>query len=487
MRANAQISMLAERLFTGSSYNELLESASVDRTVCRAETRVRDEKGIEGATLSDGAWLHMRHSLAESLAWMLLFRVPEERLQGVVDAWVAAQGEMLRRLAADQALIETRFNRDARRITSLDLDLSDRHCGGRTVAVLTFDSGLRLVYKPRDIGIEAWFASFQERLNGLGAPFPFRHLRAIACEGYGWTEFAAHSPCPDEDQLRSFYRNSGALLCLLHLLRATDCHFENLIACGESPVLVDSETLFQPSLLKSEDGSSILRTGMIPRFNSALEAAPHDFGALSCVSPQRVPVPIPAADGRGARLETALLIPETNVPFAPGYDPAPELYVEEMLEGFGQTWQFANAHRAAILDAVESARSQRIRYVVRDTLTYYQAIVAALHAGSIRDLILPPLPPEKTVLTGLEADELLALRGLDIPRFTLAAAETGLAGVANCFPQSGFDLACRGLEKLSEKELQKQCALIRVCWGLYGAAKSLAQPSGSGCGVRERS
>jgi lantibiotic modifying enzyme len=469
MRANAQLSLLAERLFQGSSYDELLKSEFVAQAVARAEDEIRALCSTDGDVLSDEAWSSMRRLLAESLAWMLLFRLPVERVKPFIDAWVDAQREMLRRLAADRLLIEARFECAAERVTEMDLDLSDRHGGGRSVAILTFDSGLRLVYKPRDIGIEAWFATFQERLNEMTAPFPFKTLRTLGREGYGWIEFAVHTPCLDAIQLRSYYRNAGALLCLLHLLRATDCHFENLIACGESPVFVDSETLFQPILVSGDDGSSILRTGMIPRFTPLLEAVPEDFGALSCVSPQPVPVPIPGADG-----ETVLLTPKTNLPFPPGQEPTPELYVEEMLEGFTQTWQFAGAHREELLDAMESARPLRIRYVVRDTLNYYQAIVAALYAGSLDGLALPSLSPAKAVFASLEEEERLALLRLDIPRFTLMAQDTGLGGIPACFPQSGYDLVCRSLEKLGEKELQKQCAVIRVCWGLYGAAKALA-------------
>jgi hypothetical protein len=89
-------------------------------------------------------------------------------------------------------------------------------------------------------------------------------------------------------------------------------------------------------------------------------------------------------------------------------------------------------------------------------------------------LSLPSLPGTKSIFAGLAAAERSALCALDIPRFTLAAGDTGLHGIPDCFPQSGYDLARRGLEILDEKELQKQCSLIRVCWGLYGAAKSLA-------------
>jgi lantibiotic modifying enzyme len=483
MRANAQLSLLAERLFPGSSYDALLRSDRVDGWAEDAVRRVRAEPGPGADAVDGAAWAELRQSLAETLSWMLLFRLPEDRLRVVVDSWIETQGEMLRRLARDRAEIASQFQAGARRVLSLDLDLSDRHHGGRTVAAVTLDSGLKIVYKPRDIGIEAWFANFQERLNELGAPFPFLTLRSVVREGYGWSEFAAHSRCADDDQLHRFYRNAGSLLCLLHLLRATDGHFENLIACGERQVFVDAETLFQPSLAAG-DGISVLRTGMLPRFAPAAPSPAPDFGALSCVTPQSVPVPIPVSPGSekgpGDRLETAVLTPETNVPFPAGMEAAPEAFtpetfVDEMIDGFCQTWQFAAANRDAVLEAMNGAQPGLIRYVVRDTLSYYQSIVAALCAGRLDGLALPRLTGSKAIFAPLEESEQEALRRLDIPRFNLAASDTSLGGVADCFPLSGFDLAREGLEKLTQQEMEKQAAVIRLSWGLYGAAKSLAK------------
>ena len=475
MRANAQLARLAERLFPGSSYDELLVSPSVAVHVHQAEERIQQECEIARQIFGGGAWADLRHSLAESLAWMLLFRVPGHRLQVSIDSWIQAQCEMLERLVSDRAEIEVRFGRDARQIVSLDLDLSDRH-NGRTVAAVTFNSGLRLIYKPRDLSIDSWFVEFQARLNELGAPLPFQTLQFLTREGYGWTEFATHAHCRSEEQLQRFYRNAGALLCILHLLRATDCHFENLIACGEHPVLVDAETLFQPSLSSATETLSVLRTGMLPRPSPLLSpsgASAADLGALSALTAQTVPVPIPALNGDRDRLETAMLIPDTNVPLPPGYELNPNLYVEEMVDGFRQTWQFAQEHRGAILHAIDAASEKSIRYVFRDTLSYYQSIVAALYAGRLEGLTLPSLTGAKTAFAPLEASELFILRQLDIPRFTLCVADTSLGNAAGCFPVSGYDLVRTGIEGMCDEEMEKQAGILRVCWGLYGAAKFL--------------
>jgi type 2 lantibiotic biosynthesis protein LanM len=477
MRANAQLSLLAEKLFPGLSYGEQLALPSVDTCARQAEARVYEESELYREALSEEARAEMRQSLMETLSWMLLFRVPGELVQSTVDAWVPAQREMLRRIVADRGEIEARFGRDAGLVRSLDLDLSDRHSGGRTVAAITFDSGLRLIYKPRDIGIEAWFSGFLSKLNELGAPLPFRLLEILSREEYGWTEFATHRRCRDENQLAQFYGNAGALLCVLHLLHATDCHFENLIANGEWPFFVDAETLFQPSLAQGGEAISVLRTGMLPRpaLHSPADISPADFGALSCVMPQSVPVPIPALNGAANRLESAVLTPETNVPFPAAHDLSPQDYADEMIDGFSRTWEFLAAHRDEVLTAFDSAGSLHVRYVFRDTLSYYQSLVAGLClGGSPEGLKLAALTGAKAVFAPLEERERLALQRLDIPRFVLRAKDRSLSGVADCFPVSGFELARTAIERMSDKEMEKQIGVLRVCWGFYAAAKTLA-------------
>ncbi|MBB6142818.1 type 2 lantibiotic biosynthesis protein LanM [Silvibacterium bohemicum] len=472
MRANAQLSLLAERIFPSSSLSNLISSQLLEDRVRNAVRRVRDSSGRE--QLSDEAWHQAGESLSTTLAWLQIFRVSDDRLRGYVDSWVQAQCEMLHRLTADRAEIERRFGLNAERIASLGLDLSDRHSGGRTVASFTFDSGLKLVYKPRPLGIEAWFAELQRTLNTLGAPLPFRGLEVVSRDSYGWTEFAVHRHCQDEAQLQRFYRKAGALLCLLHVLRATDCHFENLIACGEDPLFVDAETLFQPAITANE-GISVLRTGMLPRLAPMLplagSPAAADMGALSCVSVQTIPIPLPALNGSPARTEMVLMEPEANLPFPPEQERNPQVYVEEMIDEFRQTWLFLAEHKDSVMEALEGARLQRIRYVFRDTLSYYQAMVAALSLGNLDGVVLPRLPSSKTAFAALEAAELSALREFDIPRFTLCAAESGLHGIGECFARTGFELVRDAVKNLTAEAMDAQIAVIRLSWGLYGAAK----------------
>lgn len=64
--------------------------------------------------------------------------------------------------------------------------------------------------------------------------------------GYGYTEYVEARSCADAGEVRTYYVRAGALLAMLHVLRACDVHYENLIANGPFPTVIDGEALLVP-------------------------------------------------------------------------------------------------------------------------------------------------------------------------------------------------------------------------------------------------
>ena len=95
------------------------------------------------------------------------------RLIGViVSQWVEGTAELVERLARDLPTLGDTFscsNVVQGRVESIETDLSDPHRGGRTVAILTFASGEKLVYKPKDLRIDAAWSGLLGWLNDRGA------------------------------------------------------------------------------------------------------------------------------------------------------------------------------------------------------------------------------------------------------------------------------------------------------------------------------
>ena len=93
-------------------------------------------------------------------AAFLEYPVLARLLTVLLEDWVTNTCEMAEALSRDRQELASVFadGHALGLVTNLELSLSDRHNGGKTVSILLFSGGARIVYKPRDISIErAWF------------------------------------------------------------------------------------------------------------------------------------------------------------------------------------------------------------------------------------------------------------------------------------------------------------------------------------------
>ena len=140
-----------------------------------------------------------------------------------------------------------------------------------------------------------------------GRAAAFEVLEVLDRSTHGWVEFVEHLPCRDHDEARRYYERAGMLLCLFYVLEGTDCHYENIIASGEYPVLIDTETLMHHRAreIVPEDenaqteafeqlGHSVLRTGLLPRWElSADERTAYHVSGLGEAAEQELAIRAP--------------------------------------------------------------------------------------------------------------------------------------------------------------------------------------------------
>ncbi|MFN0250290.1 MAG: DUF4135 domain-containing protein [Kofleriaceae bacterium] len=159
------------------------------------------------------------------------------QLVSSLDHWMTFSLEFLNHFAADrsQLCIEFGAGKDLGTLVSLDDSKGDAHRHGRSVLILTFSTGTRIVYKPRPLGVARHFQELLSWLNERGADPPVRTLKVLDRGAYGWVEFVSPQGCSSPDEVKRFYTRQGELLALLYAIEATDFHFENLIAVGEHP------------------------------------------------------------------------------------------------------------------------------------------------------------------------------------------------------------------------------------------------------------
>lgn len=274
-----------------------------------------------------------------------------------------------------RAEIAARFDEDRPRIAAevlggsdpgplraIEATAADRHQSGRAVVLVWCAAADEpVVYKPRPLQsaeLYAWLSAW------LGARLPELAPAAVPTlvrEGYGWSRHVRPAPCRTAAQARRFHRRQGALLALLHAANATDVHAENLIAHGDQPLLIDTETLLHPvtrrTMLVGDDpaaaaqDSSVLRTLLLPTLLHSGHAV-SDISGLSGGlpgSPNR-----PVLDGRPL-------------------DPA--LYLDDLLWGFRKAYDGIRREADSFGAELGRAATFVTRFVPRPTQEYVDVLM----------------------------------------------------------------------------------------------------------------
>lgn len=312
--------------------------------------------------------------------------------------------ELLHRFDTDRAaIVETLLGGvDPGTLRAIELDSGDLHQRGRSVAVLRFAGGGSVVYKPRSQDMQTYFGELVSWLNGNVIGLDLRAPLAVARDGYGWVEFIADRPCADIEEVDRFYRRQGALLALLYAVDATDVHYENLIAAGDQPVLVDVETLFHPTLPPAMTAgsdpatmalrASVVRTALLPQLvigeNGAL-----DISGLGGDKDSTFPFDGVTWDSSGTDEMRLVRRPARfpgakNRPRLGEVDADPKAYLAALLTGFRLAYDAIVANRTDLIapdGMLERYADSEIRVVFRPTQTYATLLDESTHPDLLRE------------------------------------------------------------------------------------------------------
>jgi len=410
-----------------------------------------------------------------------------------LDAWVETSLELLDRLAADWPdLVATFFaGQDPGPLTGLGGGAGDRHRGGRSVRILSFASGARLVYKPRSMAVDVHFQELLAWAGSKGEDLSFRRLSVLDQGDYGWMEYAAPAGCASMDEVALYHRRLGGLLALLYALEATDCHYENLIAAGDHPVLVDLESLFHPRweiedsakpderLAGEAVAESVLRIGLLP-FQVGEEA---DLSGVASVAGQPTPQPVMQWRGIGTdemRIvrERALMDGASNLPTLDGRRIEAGELTGEVAAGFAGIYRLLIRHREELLLFLDRFADDPVRAVLRPTRFYGLLLSESFHPDVLRDALDRDLLFDRLWM-GIDEQPVLAraipaehrdLRAGDIPSFlarpsSIDAWTSRGESLPGFFLEPAITTARRRVERMGEEDLRRQLALLRLSLG----------------------
>lgn len=175
---------------------------------------------------------------------------------------------LLERLERDHGAIGPRFleTASAGKLVGLTLTDSDPHKQGNRVAILTFEGGGKVVYKPRDVRIdEALSGKDLEARDGpprrsllemAGAQdMTYRFLpRSHEDVDYGYVQFLPHSSAQDHvidsAEAGRVFGDLGRAIAALMLAGASDLHHENIMVSQGRFFFTDLEFALVPEAIK---------------------------------------------------------------------------------------------------------------------------------------------------------------------------------------------------------------------------------------------
>lgn len=419
-----------------------------------------------------------------------------------IDQWVRFSLEFVGQLCADwEQLCETFALRNDDMLVELTGGAGDRHADGRCVLLLRFDSGARLVYKPKSLAAEVRFQELLAWCNERGASPALRTLQIVDRGDHSWVEYIDQATCQSRDEVRRFYERQGAYLALLYVVAATDLHFENLVAVGEHPMFIDLEALFHQRPHRQEIDpaaqaltESVLAIRLLPQ-TAYVEGIdqPVDFSGLGATAGQTLPylaarLQSAHTDDMRIALEHAELPPGHHLPTLHGEPVDLREHGGDLLTGFKRMYELLTTHRDELLapgGPFARFAEVEVRHIARITQIYSILRDMSLHPDRLRDALdrdrwldrLWAQAKDFPTLARLIAAERADLYRNDIPLFTTRPNSRDLftssgQRIENYFERSSLDLMRERIANLGSDDLARQTWLIQATLAILPTNKS---------------
>jgi type 2 lantibiotic biosynthesis protein LanM len=426
------------------------------------------------------------------------------RMIGVIFGnWRNFTFEFLERLDGDLALLQREMFSGVHPgiLDGFSGDAGDLHDNGRAVALLVFDGGRRVVYKPKDLRVSAAFLDLVATLNRAGLEHPL-HVRRMILRGlYTWEEWVEHSPCRTVAEVERFFYRMGMITRLLQLLGARDFWLDNLVACGEQPVFIDLEMSLQhmpdlpDALLPIEKAAYFkLQETAVPMgiiaMNTPIEEGvkAEDLGALTTLrefqTPFRFSYSSPIRELLAPDLKRNDHTKWTKSEYAPflnGQPVAASLHFERVLDGYRAMHECLFANQAMLLakdSPLRKVEEAPLRHIHRDTWTCLRMIADSTRTPSLVDGFSRDMFFEGLMRVALDDDradrnlvrmiesEMAAFRDLEVPLFLSPASKKLVllrdgGTVDDYFSQPSLERVFERIENLASFALEEQADFVR--------------------------
>ncbi len=296
-------------------------------------------------------------------------------------------------------------------IASIKIGSGDRH-NGKSVAQVLLTNKMQVLYKPHSLDLDRDFSNLINWINKnkTSEMLDMRAAECLSYDNYSWAFFVDHNQVNSEEEINRYYHRAGQLLGLMYMLNGVDCHNENIIADGEYPILIDTETLLHPNIKGRENANSratdsiekyfgdyisksVISTGLLPYFviGNEDDSERVDVSGLSCVGKSKYPfksVEFVNFDSDEVKLERSYQdMPERkNCPVYKDniYDGIN--YKEDIKNGFNAMYDWILENRDLVLKYLrENFKETTVRVLMRATHIYGRLLETSVHPDFLGD------------------------------------------------------------------------------------------------------
>ncbi|KGX85049.1 type 2 lanthipeptide synthetase LanM family protein [Pontibacillus litoralis] len=402
--------------------------------------------------------------------------------------------ELFTKYKEDELLLEKKLGIDpASMMKNIHIGSGDSHKRGKTVTILEFENGKKVVYKPRSLSIDAEFQRFISWINESGSTDnKLKTTEILDLGDYGWSEFIPYQNCNTTMEVSNFYNRTGQLLGILHVMNATDFHYENIISNGEHPVLIDLESLFHHTVSSNHEATkskvvnkslqlindSVLSTGLIP--NSALKDQDDSNIDLSGIGNSLGNKELPFktevvsnqyTDEVMIEKRHGTLSPGLNTPQIKGVSLQIGDYLEDIIDGFSSIYNFFLTNKTELVSRIKSFKGKETRKIFRDTMKYGKLLNLSYHPDFMRNQV-----DREVLLNRLRAKQEEAINRVvdyeiedmlegDIPYFSSTPEGKGImssnhSSIDNFYYKDGLTLSLEKIARLSQEDHESQLNII---------------------------
>ena len=398
--------------------------------------------------------------------------------------------DILEHLDIDYEDIKRFLNKESLELTNIELSTGDSHGQGNSVTILNFKEK-KLVYKPKDLRVSIAFEKFINWYSSSDL-LDLKIPKGIYRENYCYNEFIEAKFCINEEQVEKFYIRYGYLIAICYLLNINDLHLENVVACGEYPVIIDMETLFQCSaelkddsiyyeLIKYLEVNSVANSLLLPKqINIGIDGTV-DLSALNgreTETNQKILMPkMINTDQFHYENVKSIFIGGNNIP---KFNKTEEVDISKynmlIYEGFNDFIHFIMKNKSECIKILDSFKGKKIRCLTKSTEKYASMIRFSNHPNYNREMkyrerllmnVWAYPYRDKRIVKSEVRDMLFN----DIPIFFTYVDSKNLVDsqgkiYTDYHNKTGYELAVDKINKLSEKEIIMQQSILVLSLGI---------------------